>query len=172
MELGRSFITAPYQRHFESPLLLWKSIGAYVAANPEFATLYGPVGISNAYSPLARASLVSGLRRFAWCDDPAAYAKPRVPFVSFHKPVVAYDVDELDALVAGIDGPGKGIPIPVKHYLTMGEKLAAFHVDPASSNTVDGLIAVDLRETPRELLEHYLGLAGAALFVRLASEPQ
>ena len=93
-----------------------------------------------------------------------------MPFVTFHKPVVAYDLDELDALVADIDGPGKGIPILVKHYLKMGGKLAAFHVDPAFSNTVDGLITVDLRETPRKLLERYLGSAGADLFVRPKAE--
>ncbi|MFN0101577.1 MAG: lysophospholipid acyltransferase family protein [Bryobacteraceae bacterium] len=165
IELGRSFITAPYQRHFESLLLLWKAIGAYVSANPEYATLHGPVSISNAYSPLARASLVAGLRKFAWREDLAAFAKPRVPFVSFQKPVVAYDLDELDALVADIDGPGKGIPILVKHYLKMGGKLAAFHVDPAFSNTVDGLITVNLRETPRKLLERYFGPGGADLFL-------
>lgn len=172
IELGRSFITAPYQRHFESLLLLWKAIGAYVAANPEFSTLYGPVSISNAYSPLARACLVAGLRKFAWREDLAAVAKPRLPFVTFHKPVAAYDLDELDALVADIDGPGKGIPILVKHYLKMGGKLAAFHVDPAFSNTVDGLIAVDLRRTPRKLLERYLGRAGAELFAGVEAEPR
>ena len=166
IELGRSFITAPYQRNYESLLLLWKAIGAYVAANMEFATLYGPVSISNAYSSLARASLVSGLRKFAWREDLAPYAKPKIPFVTFQKPVVAYDLDELDALVADIDGPGKGIPILVKHYLKMGGKLAAFHVDPSFSNTVDGLITVNLKETPRKLLDRYMGSAAAEEFLK------
>lgn len=166
IELGRSFITAAYQRNYESLLLLWKAIGAYVAANPRYATLYGPVSISNAYSPLARASLVSGLRQLAWREDLAPYAKPRLPFVSFQRPVVAYDLDELDALVADIDGPGKGIPILVKHYLKMGGKLAAFHVDPAFGNTVDGLITVNLKETPRKLLDRYMGPAAAAEFLQ------
>lgn len=165
LELGRSFIAAPYQRHFESLLLLWKAIGAYVAANPQYATLYGPVSISNAYSPLARASLVAGLRRLAWRDDLAPFAKPRLPFVTLHKPVIAYDIDELDALVTDIDGPGKGIPILVKHYLKLGGKFAAFHVDPAFSNTVDGLITVDLRQAPRKQLERYLGPAGSQIFL-------
>lgn len=165
IELGRSFVTRPYQRHFESLLLLWKAIGAYVAANPRYATLYGPVSISNAYSPLARASLVNGLRRLAWREDLAPFAKPRLPFVTPHRPVIAYDLDELDALVTDIDGPGMGIPILVKHYLKLGGKFAAFHVDPSFSNSVDGLITVDLRQTPRKQLERYLGPAGAENFL-------
>jgi len=167
IELGRSFITAAYQRRFESLLLLWKAIGAFVAANPEFGTLYGPVSISNAYSPLARASLVAGLRKLAWRGDLAAHAKPRLPFVSFQKPVVAYDLAELDALVTDIDGAGMGIPILVKHYLKLGGQFAGFHVDPAFSNSLDGLIAVNLRQTPRKLLERYMGAVGAERFLAI-----
>ena len=165
IELGRSFITAPYQRHFESLLLLWKAIGAWVAANPRYATLYGPVSISNTYSPLARASLVSGLRRLAWRADLAPFARPRLPFVTLRKPVVACDLEELDALVADIDGPGNGIPILIKHYLKLGGKFAAFNLDPAFSNAIDGLITVDLRHAPHKHLERYLGPTGPKLFL-------
>ncbi|HEU0121923.1 MAG TPA: GNAT family N-acyltransferase [Bryobacteraceae bacterium] len=165
VELGRSFIAEGYQRQYESLLLLWKGIGAWVAAHPEFGTLYGPVSISNAYSPLARASLVHGLRRLAWREDLAPFARPRIPFVSLWKPVVAYDLDELDALVADIDGPGSGAPVLVRQYLKLGGKLAAFHVDPSFGNTVDGLIVVDLRRAPRKLLERYMGAEGAAKFL-------
>jgi putative hemolysin len=165
IELGRSFITLPYQRSFEPLMLLWKAIGTYIVRHPRYTTLYGPVSISNAYSPLARASLIAGLKKLAWRADLAEFVRPRVPFRPQSRPVVAYDIDELDALVAEIEREGKGIPILVKHYLKLGGKLAGFNLDPAFAYAVDGLIVVNLLETPRKLLERYMGRAEAAQFL-------
>jgi hypothetical protein len=114
---------------------------------------------------LARASLIAGLKRLAWRPDLAECVRPRVPFRPMKKPVVAYDIDELDSLVADIEGAGKGIPILVKHYLKLGGKLACFNLDPAFANAVDGLIVVDLRETSRKILDRYMGKQEAARFL-------
>jgi len=49
LELGRSFIRQEYQKGFAPLLLLWKGIGAFVARNPQYKVLFGPVSISNQY---------------------------------------------------------------------------------------------------------------------------
>ncbi|MBI2689314.1 MAG: hypothetical protein HYX27_23665 [Acidobacteria bacterium] len=157
IEHGRGRVSFPHRaRRLSGRLGPAIELGrCFVTAHPEYTVLYGPVSISNTYSPLARASLVAGLRKFAWRQDLAACVSPRLPFVSFQKPVIAYDPEELGSLVTDIDGAG--IPVLLKQYLKMAGKLAAFNLDPAFSNTIDGLIVVDLRQTPRKLLERYLG---------------
>ena len=54
-----------YQRGFQPLLLLWKGIGEYVARNPRYRVLFGPVSISNQYQPLSRRLIVSFLERHA-----------------------------------------------------------------------------------------------------------
>ena len=65
LELGRSFVRVEYQRGFQPLLLLWKGIGEYVARNPRYRVLFGPVSISNQYQPLSRRLIVSFLERHA-----------------------------------------------------------------------------------------------------------
>jgi hypothetical protein len=48
---------------------------------------------------------------------------------------------------------------------TLGGKFAAFYLDPVFSNTVDGLITVDLRQAPRKPLVRYLGPRGTENFL-------
>src|SRR5690606_21062494 len=45
LELGRSFVQAKYQRSYMPLLLLWRGIGTFVARNPQYARLFGPVSI-------------------------------------------------------------------------------------------------------------------------------
>ena len=54
IELGRSFVREEYQRLYSPLLLLWKGIALFVAANPRYSMLFGPVTISSAYSDLSR----------------------------------------------------------------------------------------------------------------------
>ncbi len=42
LELGRSFVRPEYQKSYQALLLLWKGIGAWVARNPHYCTLFGP----------------------------------------------------------------------------------------------------------------------------------
>src|SRR5262249_25085051 len=43
LELGRSFVRSEYQRGFAPLLALWRGIGAYLARNPRYRVLFGPV---------------------------------------------------------------------------------------------------------------------------------
>jgi hypothetical protein len=48
LELGRSFIRTEYQKKFGCLSLLWRGIGEFVARNPRYRYLFGPVSISQA----------------------------------------------------------------------------------------------------------------------------
>ena len=61
LELGRSFVRVEYQKSFAPLLLLWKGIGKYVAGNPRYKVLFGPVSISNRYHAISRELMVGFL---------------------------------------------------------------------------------------------------------------
>jgi hypothetical protein len=72
-------------------------------------------------------------------------------------------VEELSALIADVDPNQKGVPILLKQYLKLGGKLLGFNRDP-TLNVLDGLILVNLVQTPQQVLQRYMGKAGLARF--------
>ncbi len=61
------------------------------------------------------------------------------------------DVDSISVPISDIETDGKGVPILLKQYLKLGGKLLGFNVDPSFSETLDGLVLVDLRQTEAKL---------------------
>jgi putative hemolysin len=173
LELGRSFVLPEYQKNFWPLLLLWKGIGAYVAQNPQYRTLFGPVSISNAYSPVSRALMVAFLKDQCAHAGLASAVRPRTRLHTGRVPgcdarvvrLLARDVGELSAAVTDAESDGKGVPVLLRQYLALGGQIVEFNVDPAFAGALDGLIVVDLLHTPRRLLERYLGKDGAAGFL-------
>lgn len=168
LELGRSFIRSEYQRSYQPLLLLWRGIGAYVARNPRYRYLFGPVSISANYQPASRALMAGYLRNNCLDSDLAALAGGRRPFPP--SPLQALPqpagVDDLDQLVREIEPDGKGLPVLVRQYLKVGGRLCAFHLDRGFGNCLDGLIVVDLLRTEHRQVERYLGAAGATTFLQ------
>jgi len=78
-------------------------------------------------------------------------------------------VEDLSALVADVEMDRKGVPVLLKQYLKLGGELVAFHVDRSFSDSIDGLIVVDLRKTDVRVLERYMGKEASARF--LAENP-
>ena len=175
LELGRSFVRPEYQRSYTPLLLLWKGIGAFVVANPQYRTLFGPVSISRDYSDLSRRLIAGSLRETLLAPELAGLVKPRVPLD--RRPVrvkgcaadlahtFCSNIDQVGAMVADIDIEQKGIPVLLRHYLNLGGKLLAFNVDRDFSDVLDGLILVDLTETERKTLERYFGKEGTEAFL-------
>jgi putative hemolysin len=172
LELGRSFVRPECQRSFAPLLLLWKGIGRYVALNPRYRRLFGPVSISSEYADASRRLMISFLKNrhadSAWSNS----IKPRRPHPQ--PPFWAQDprlqrpravtIDELSEAIADIEPDGKGVPVLVRQYLSVGGRILDFHVDRSFSNSLDGLIVVDLLATEPRLLERYLGRDGASVF--------
>jgi len=165
LELGRSFVRVEYQRAFQPLLLLWKGIGAYVARNPRYRVLFGPVSISNQYQALSRRLIVSFLERHALLKDWMNLVASRNPFHRSTEPNTGLDLDDLGALVSDLEPTEVGVPVLLRQYLKLGGKLLGFNVDPQFANVLDGLILVDLTKTEPKLLERYLGKAQAAQFL-------
>ncbi|MDX2154590.1 MAG: GNAT family N-acyltransferase [Bryobacteraceae bacterium] len=166
LELGRSFVIGEYQKGYQPLLLLWKGIGRYVAANPRYKVLFGPVSISNDYQPASRQIMVDFLRMHEQQPDLAKLVRPRRPFKSREVPgwgrTAQWDLEDLASVIGDIESDQKGVPVLLRQYLKVGGKLVAFNVDPEFSDALDGLIVVDLKATSPKMLERYMGKEGAA----------
>ena len=173
VELGRSFVRPEYQRQYAPLLLLWKAIGRYVALNPAHPVLFGAVSISNSYAPASRTLMYQFFQAQFATHPLAAMVQPRRPFRSArlkHWDISAFnrlvrDPEELSGSISEFEFDGKGIPILLKQYLKMGGEVLAFNVDGRFSDTLDGLIVVDLRNSDRKSLHKYLGSQGAERFI-------
>ncbi len=174
VELGRSFVRPEYQKAFSSLLLLWKGIGTFLARNPRYATLFGPVSITNEYRDDSRNMMLRALSLSNFAPELAHLVKPR------HAPKrrtrgewanpdfekFISDVDGVSAIIQDIEADHKGIPILLRQYLKLGGRLLAFNLDEEFSSVVDGLIAIDLRQTDRKTMVRYMGEEAADAFRR------
>jgi putative hemolysin len=155
MELGRSFVAREYWGS-RSIDYLWQGIGAYLRRHPQVRYLFGAVSLSAALPLAAREQIVSYYARYH--GDARGAAVSRHPF-QYH--AVPPSFGELDAdtafrvLKANLDSLGATIPMLYKQYTELcepgGARFLAFGVDPAFSDSIDGLIEVDLqRIRPRK----------------------
>lgn len=168
LELGRSFVRPEYQRGFAPLLALWRGIGAYIARNPRYKVLFGPVSISNQYRAVSRELMVTFLERHASLREWMGLISTRSPFKRrLREPGLpaGFDAEDLSAVVSDLEPSGGGIPVLLRQYLKLGGKLLGFNVDPEFSDVLDGLILVDLTKTEPRLLERYLGRTEASQFL-------
>jgi putative hemolysin len=165
-------VRAEYQKSYTPLLLLWKGIGAYVARNPRYKVLFGPVSISNDYRAVSRHLMVTFFRQQSGMEDLTRLVKARSPL---RNPVKQWgaglgsmglcDIEDLSALVADVEIDQKGIPVLLRQYLKLGGQLVSFNVDRNFSDALDGLIVVNLTRTDPKMLVRYLGAEGSANFL-------
>lgn len=165
VEMGRSFIIKAYQRSLASLPLLWKGIAHWIARNPRYKKLFGPVSISKDYSSLSRKMIVEFLQDNRMHPHLSSFVKARNPFRYMRTrrmmrefiSAELQNVDDCSALISSLETDGKGIPTLLKHYLKLNATLLSFNVDKDFSSVVDGLIMVDFTETDSRLLAKYMG---------------
>lgn len=172
LELGRSFVRVEYQRQYAPLLLLWKGIARLIAMRPETPVLFGAVSISNDYNDASRELIYRFFETRMQDDELAGLIEPRRPF----RPAwlrrwdcrsinqALRDLEDLSQPINDVEADGKGLPILLRQYAKIGGKMLAFNVDQKFSNVLDGLVAVDLRQTDPLVLERYMGREGAARF--------
>ena len=176
LEMGRSFVRPEYQRSYSSLLLLWKGIGRFVALNPRYYRLFGPVSISNEYRSVSKWLLTAYLRHTSYEDDLARLIKPRrpprdrpareCPQTVFHTALA--DMETISSVISDIEGPELGVPILMKQYLRLGGRLLGFNCDPDFGDVIDGLLLLDLHDLHRndpKQLEHFLGRDGVKMLM-------
>ncbi len=165
VEMGRSFIVKAYQRNLASLPLLWKGIAHWVARNPQYTKLFGPVSISRDYNSLSRKIMVAFLQDNKLHPQLASFVKPRNPFRYIRGRRLMREfisanlqnVDDCSALVSSVETDGKGIPVLLKHYLKLNATILSFNVDKDFSDVLDGLIMVDFKEIDPRTLSKYMG---------------
>ena len=172
LEMGRSFVCPEYQKSLSALMLLWKGIGAFVAANPKYRVLFGPVSISSDYSDISR-QLMAGCLQINNSDKTLAeLVQPLTPlkrteacFWNQSDLEGLTDIDKLSSLIQQIEQDRKGVPVLLRQYLKLRGELVAFNVDPDFNNALDGLIIVDLTRVDRRLLSKYMGANKASDFI-------
>ena len=167
MELGRSFVAPEYwgSRSLE---YLWQGIGAYLRRYPQVRYLFGAVSISAALPLSAREQLVAyyshyyGVGADAVGDESVVAASLR-PFRYFAAPPSFGDMDADTAfgvLKCNLAAHGASVPVLYKQYTELcepgGARFLAFGVDPAFSDSIDGLIEVDLQRVLPKKRQRYL----------------
>ncbi|MBN2423501.1 MAG: lysophospholipid acyltransferase family protein [Calditrichaceae bacterium] len=163
IELGRSFICPEYQRSYQPLMLLWKGIGLFITRNRQYRYLYGAVSISNDYLQSSQNLMVKFIKVNHWNIDLATMVSPKNPFIpSKDMHILSSRIDELDHQISEIEGKPIGTPILIRQYLKLGGEFIAFNRDKDFSNALDGLIVIDLLNTPERLLQKYMGNAGLA----------
>ena len=157
LELGRSFVHPDYQGSSRALRLLWAGIVAMLDRHPEVQTLFGPVSISPSYSELGRALLLKAIHHHHMDPDLSALVRPRNPsqlqsrILPPRYTSVLAGLADPTALSRYLHGLGLGLPMLIKHYLELQGRFAAFNVDAAFNNTLDGLVFVQVRHIPHKL---------------------
>ena len=149
MELGRSFV-APEYWGSRSIDYLWQGIGAYLRRHPNVRYLFGAVSLSAALPLAAREQIVAYYARYY--GEVGGKAISRHPFQYRDVPPSFGELEAETAfgvLKANLDSLGATIPMLYKQYTELcepgGARFLAFGVDPAFSDSIDGLIEVALQ---------------------------
>lgn len=162
LELGRSFVDFEAGSKAIVALdRLWKGVTSYIAMNPHYRYLIGPVSISNAYSTTSKLLMLKYLEK-SMDKEMAQVISGKTP-IEFQSQFQAEinlvaskttDLKDLNRIVNELDG--QSIPPLLISYGKLGAKYLAFDRDK-SFNTVDGLIIVDLisKEAEAEAAKHF-----------------
>ncbi len=180
LEMGRSFVRPEYQKTYAPLLLLWKGIARFLMREPEYTILFGPVSISNEYSPLSKELIVRFLREHNCFSEYARLVKPKTPprlntlrrheIREFRNAFTS--MDDVTAAISDIDAEFKGIPVLLRQYLKLGGKILAFNVDHEFQSCLDGLIMVDMLQADPRSLVSFFGKDNLAMYYDYHAVPQ
>ncbi|PKF62992.1 GNAT family N-acetyltransferase [Psychromonas sp. psych-6C06] len=154
IELGRSFVQPRYwgKRSLD---YLWQGIGAFLAQNPQYRYLLGPVTLSAALPQRAQAFLVYFYQLYFPAQGDLAYGRDSYQLSEeledelwrfFSADDYAKDFAKLKTMLANM---GVSVPTLYKQYTELcehgGVQFVDFNIDPDFSNCIDGLVIVDVK---------------------------
>lgn len=165
LEMGRAFITAPYQKHPASLDTLWMGIGRFVMKYPQYRLLYGTVSVSSDYSVRSRALIYEYLKCHCMNKKLAEHVEAKTPPSGMNLlsedarllPTGLADLRLLSAMVSDMEDDGRSIPVLLRQYLRLGGEMVSFNVDDEFGSTFDCLVLVDLTKAPDRLMTRYCG---------------
>ncbi len=168
LELGRSFVLPEYQKDFAPLMLLWKGIGRLVAEEARYLHLFGAVSISRQYSDMTRALMSSYLDVSRGFAGPRSVAVPRNPprFTPEHRvgvrDLARLSVANLDELIREMENGERGLPVLLRHYLSLNARVLGMNLDRSFGDVIDALMLLDLRDVPAAMLTRFVGAEAAA----------
>jgi putative hemolysin len=160
MELGRSFV-APEYWGSRSIDYLWQGIGAYLRTHPRVRYLFGAVSISAVLPLAAREQIVAYYQRYYGAGNGEVASKQPFRYLSAPPSFNELDADTaFGVLKNNLDALGASVPMLYKQYTDLcdpgGARFLAFGVDPSFSDSIDGLIEVDLHALRPKKRARYL----------------
>ncbi len=165
IELGRSFVHPAFQNSYAPLMLLWKGIGSFIAQNPRYTRLIGPVSISAQYTTMSRHLLVAFLKLNKYLPALGKLIHPKNPpefspdrdWDARQFSTVIRDLDEVNDLISDLESDRKRMPVLLRQYLKLNAQLLGFNVDPEFGDALDGLMLVDATTTDRRTMIRYMG---------------
>jgi putative hemolysin len=166
LELGRSFVQPKY---WNSRALdyLWQGIGAYAAANPNIRYLFGPVSLSDSFTPQAKALLIHFYKHYFGSEDTlvkhqAPYKMPKEMKNYCEEIFCGYDYRaDQRVLKEELSFMGYSIPTLYKQYAEVcdegGVQFLDFGYDKLFNYCIDGFILVDISLMKESKRKRYIG---------------
>jgi putative hemolysin len=160
-ELGRAYIVPEYQRKRLPLFLLWRGILAFLLKNPQFKYLIGPLSISKMYSDISKQLIIEFVKKHYYNHELAQHVKPRKAYKVKIKNIdtdilienFEGEIQKLDNFIEDIEPFHLRIPVLMKKYIKQNARIVCFNVDPKFSDTLDGLMILDIAELPAETIE-------------------
>jgi putative hemolysin len=147
LELGRAFVTPEFQRCSRVLALLWQGIARALHLQGA-RCLFGAVSVSASYSRRSRGLIAAALLAHHRHEETSGLVRAREPFAlepgDYAAAAALADPRALSARVSELESDGSPLPMLVKRYLELGGKFAAWHVDRAFGDSLDGLLVLDL----------------------------
>ena len=165
LELGRSFVQPRYWG-LRSLDYLWLGIGAFLARNPHFRYLFGPVSISNGLPPEAKNLLVYFYQTYFAAHQ--SIARSRRPYQltnelqkELQQQFCGTDyLKDLTTLKSLMHHFGVQIPTLYKQYSELcepgGVQFLDFGTDPDFADCIDGLVLVDTSKLKEKKRARYI----------------
>lgn len=155
IELGRSFVTAGYQRKPVSLMLLWKGILHILLRHPGYRYLVGPATISGELSGTSKMLIVKYLNRHHLDRKLARHIHPATGLDGIVAPGMDFSLVEditrvglIDKIVTDIEQGRFSIPVLIRKYLDLNSRVLGFNVDHDFSDCLDSLMLLDLKKVP------------------------
>jgi hypothetical protein len=161
--MGRSFVIPEYQRSPQGLFMLWRGIGEFMNAFPEYRVLYGTVSISKLYTPQSVSIIEQGL------VNAPKHVHPRHEFeLKLHPQLQAFGLSQSKTLSEGLgkyvntylqalESDGKELPVLAKQYQKLGANFHALGIDTSFNHTPGLLLSVNMENVPARLQKRFLG---------------
>ncbi len=164
IELGRSFIQEKYWRTAALDYL-WQGIGAFLREYPDIRYLFGAVSISNSYTEYAKSLIIYYYDKWYNYGNNLVLAKNKYylsekQYKEFAEIFKSNEPEkDFTILKNELKKLGFSVPVLYRRYTEItefgGTEFLDFGVDPNFSNSIDGLILVDLKLIRAEKKDRY-----------------